>query len=95
MPSYRVSLAVGLLQPGVDPADVLPAAADAARELVTVEAYDVGVVRGRARITVRFTADDDAAAHRVADAVHDRVDALADTFGGTLTRRWGGRWQPA
>ncbi|MFE5308673.1 hypothetical protein [Isoptericola sp. NPDC056573] len=95
MPSYRVSLAVGLLQPGVDPADVLPAAADAARGLVTVEAYDVGVVRGRARVTVRFTAEDDAAAHRVADAVHDRVDTLADTFGGTLTRRWGNRWQPA
>ena len=95
MPSSRVSLAVGLLQPGVDPADVLPAAADAARELATVEAYDVGVVRGRARITVRFTAEDDAVAHRVADAVQDRVDALADTFGGTLTRRWGGRWQPA
>ncbi len=87
MPSYRVSLAVGLLQPGVDPADVLPAAADAARELTTVESYDVGVVRGRARITVRFLADDDAAAHRVADAVQDRVETLADTFGGRLTRR--------
>ncbi len=95
MPSYRVSLAVGLLQPGVDPADVLPAAADAARALATVEAYDVGVVRGRARLTVRFTADDDTAAHRVADAVQDGVDPLADTFGGTLTRRWGNRWQPA
>ncbi|MFC8600140.1 MULTISPECIES: hypothetical protein [unclassified Isoptericola] len=95
MPSYRVTLGVGLLQPGVDPADVLPAAAAAARELVTVEAFDVGVVRGRARVTVRFTADDDAVAHRVADAVHDRVDALADTFGAVLTRRWGGRWQPA
>ncbi|WP_344248797.1 hypothetical protein [Isoptericola hypogeus] len=95
MPSYRVSLAVGLLQPGVDPADVLPAAADAARELTTVEAYDVGVVRGRARITVRFDAPDDAAAHRVADAVQERVDALADTFGGQLTRRWGNRWHAA
>ncbi|MCA5894258.1 hypothetical protein LEP48_12995 [Isoptericola sp. NEAU-Y5] len=95
MPSYRVSLAVGLLQPGVDPADVLPAAAGAARELVTVEAWDVGVVRGRARITVRFTAASDDEAHGVADAVRDRVEVLADTFGGQLTRRWGHHWHPA
>jgi len=95
VPSYRVSLAVGLLQPGVDPADVLPAAAAAARELVTVEAFDGGVVRGRARITVRFLAGDDDEAHRVADAVQDRVEVLADTFGGQLTRRWGNRWHPA
>ena len=44
MPSYRVTLAVGLLHPGADPEAVLPAAAAAARALTTVEAYDVGVV---------------------------------------------------
>ncbi|WP_425955762.1 hypothetical protein [Xylanimonas sp. McL0601] len=95
MPSYRVSLAVGALQPGSDPAAVLPAAADAARALATVEAWDVGVVRGQARITVRFTADADDDAHRVADAVHDAVDRLADTWGLQVTRRWGNRWHPA
>jgi hypothetical protein len=95
VPSYRVSLAVGILRPGVDPAVVLPAVADAARGLTTVEASDVGVVRGRARVTVRFVADDDAAAHRVADAVRDRVDALAATSDHRLTRRWGNRWYAA
>lgn len=95
MPSYRVSLAVGLLRPGVDPAVVLPAAADAARALTTVEASDLGVVRGRARVTVRFVADDDSAAHRVADVVRDRVDALAATSDHRLTRRWGNRWYGA
>ncbi|PZR53362.1 hypothetical protein DNL40_07525 [Xylanimonas oleitrophica] len=95
MPSYRVTLAVGTLQPGADPAAVLPAAADAARELATVEAWDVGVVRGQARITVRFMADTDGDAHQVAEHVQDAVDRLADTWGTRVTRRWGNRWHPA
>jgi hypothetical protein len=90
-----VSLAVGTLRPGVDAASVLPAAADAARPLATVEASDVGIVRGRARVTVRFTADSDDAAHAVADAVLARTEQLAATSDGTLTRRWGSRWYPA
>jgi hypothetical protein len=95
VPSYRVTLAVGLLRPGADPEAVLPAAADAARTLTTVEAYDLGVVRGEARITVRFLADTDAAAHAVADAVEAGVRAHAATSDGRLTRRWGARWRPA
>jgi hypothetical protein len=95
VPSYRVTLAVGLLRPGADPEAVLPAAAAAARALTTVEAYDVGVVRGEARVTVRFLADTDAAAHTVADAVEAGVRAHAATSGGRLTRRWGARWHPA
>ena len=95
VPSYRVSLVVGNLQPGVDPAVVLPSAAESARGLATVEASDVAVVRGRARITVRFVADEDAAAHRVADTVRDRVTTLAATSDHRLTRRWGNRWYAA
>ncbi|WP_435737346.1 hypothetical protein V5D56_01755 [Cellulosimicrobium sp. PMB13] len=95
MPSYRVSLAVGLLRPGADPESVLPAAVAAGRGRTTVEAYDVGVVRGEARITVRFLADGDEAAHEVARAVEAGVRALAATSGRRLTRRWGARWYPA
>jgi len=95
VPSYRVTLAVGLLRPGADPEAVLPAAAAAARALTTVEAYDVGVVRGEARVTVRFLADTDADAHRVADAVEAGVREHAATSGGRLTRRGGARWHPA
>jgi hypothetical protein len=94
MPSYRVVLTVGALAPGVQPPDVLPAAADAARELVTVEAYDVGVVSGEARITVRFTADDDATAWRVHDHVRSTTGVLADLPTARLTQRYGPRWHP-
>lgn len=95
MPSYRVTLAVGLLHPGADPESVLPAAVAAGRERTTVEAYDVGVVRGEARITVRFLADGDEAAHAVARAVEAGVRTLAAASGRRLTRRWGARWYPA
>ncbi|WP_369824440.1 hypothetical protein [Cellulosimicrobium sp. CUA-896] len=90
-----MSLAVGVLHPGADPEAVLPGAADAARALTTVEAYDVGVVRGQARITVRFLADDDVAAHVVARAVEDGVRGHAATSDRRVTRRWGARWYPA
>lgn len=94
MPSYRVTLGVGLLRGTTAPEDVLPAAADAARALTTVEAWDLGVVGGRARITVRFTADDDPTAHRVAGVVARTVAELARVDAPQVTRRWGNRWYP-
>lgn len=94
MPSYRVTAVIGLLRRGVRPETVLPAAVAAGRELATVEASDVSVVAGRARITVRFMADDDPSAGRVADHVCATTGALADLGEVTLTRRYGGRWYP-
>lgn len=94
MPSYRIRLAVGLLRPGIAPDAVLPAAVGAARERTTVEAFDVGVVRGAARLTVRFTADDDAEATIVARCVLAAVVALADAAAPGLTRRHGPIWHP-
>ena len=93
MPSFRVTLVVGRLRPGTAPQDVLPEAARSARELTTVEAYDVGVVGGEARVTVRFTAADDVEAQRVAGRVHTTVAALAQVTQPRLTRRWGPRWE--
>ncbi len=94
MPSYRVTATVGALAPGVDPETILPTATDAGRELTTVEAWDVGVVRGQARITVRFLAEDNPAAFRVADHVCATTGALADIEGSAVTRRYGNRWYP-
>ncbi|MET0788870.1 MAG: hypothetical protein ABWY33_06465 [Cellulomonas sp.] len=94
MPSYRVSAAVGLLQPGVDAPDVLPAAVEVAESFTTVEAFDVSVVRGQARVTVRFEAVDDQYARRVGWAVLARLDELADISGRSVTRRFGSRWYP-
>ena len=94
MPSYRVRAFVGLLRPGTSAADLLPDAVATARDLVDVEAHDVDVVRGRARVTVRFRADDDQHARSAAWAVLHRLDELAEIEGRAVTRRWGARWHP-
>lgn len=83
-----------MLHQGVDPATVLPAAADAARARTPVEATALEVVRGRPRLTVRYEAPDDAAAAAVGRAVVARVDELVDVETSRVTRRFGARWYP-
>ncbi|MBP2458318.1 hypothetical protein ABID70_000877 [Clavibacter michiganensis] len=92
MPSYRITMTVGALRPGADPAAVLPAAAAEAARVATLEANDLQVVRGEPRLTVRFTAEDDAAAERVAAAVRARTAELVHVVRGSITRRDGGVW---
>ncbi len=92
MPSYRVEMTVGLLAPGVAPEELLPAAAGAAAETTTVEAKDVGVRAGQARIRVRYTAADDGEAHRIAAVVHEAAARLAEVGAPGVTLRRGGRW---
>lgn len=94
MPSFRVMIAVGVLRPGVRPETVLPAAVAAGRDLTTVESSDVSVVAGQARITVRFMADDDPTAGRIADHVCATTGALVSLGEVTVARRYGGRWYP-
>ena len=92
MPSYRITMTVGAIRPGVDPAAVLPAAAREAAALATLEANDLQVVRGEARLTVRFTAEDDAMAERVAGSVRSRTSELVAVPRAVITRRDGGTW---
>nr|WP_297425267.1 hypothetical protein [uncultured Actinotalea sp.] len=94
MPSYRVRMVVGMLHRGVDPATVLPAAADAARALTPVEGTALEVVRGQPRLTVRYEAPDDLTAAGVGRAVVARVDELVDVETSRVTRRFGARWYP-
>ena len=78
MPSFRVTIAIGALRPGIAPATVLPAAAAAAATLTTVEASDLAVVAGSARLIVRFTAEDRELAEQVAAHVLAVTAALAE-----------------
>lgn len=94
MTSYRVVLVVGLLRPGADPAAVLPAAAAAAQAVTKVEARDLAVVAGEARVVVRYLASDDAAARRIGDRVLAGVRELAEVARSTVDRRSGPRWLP-
>ena len=94
MPSYRVRIPVGLLRPGVAPEDLLPAATDAAAALTTVEARDVAIVRGAPVISVRFTAEDDGDAARVARRVETAVRERATAGRASTECRAGSRWRP-
>ncbi|MDQ1576922.1 MAG: hypothetical protein QOH55_2072 [Microbacteriaceae bacterium] len=94
MPSFRVTLEVEALRPGVAPESVLPAAAAAAAGLTIVEASSLDVVRGSARITVRFTAEDDTTAFGIASQVARKTRSLADVPSWLVTRRVGGQWHP-
>ncbi|WP_210481566.1 hypothetical protein [Naasia sp. SYSU D00948] len=92
MPSYRVTLTVGALRPGVPPESVLPAAADAVKELTTLEASSVAVVRGEPRLVVRFTAEDDEIARQIAAHAASVAGQLAEVLDARVTRRSRNRW---
>ena len=92
MPSFRVIAAVGLLRPAVAPTTIQPAVADAAADLAVVEATSIDVVRGEARLTVRFTADDVSDALRIAEHTVTALRTLAEVSSWRLTERVGGRW---
>jgi hypothetical protein len=92
MPSFRVTMTIGAVRPGVAPQSVAPAAADAGAQLTTVEASDVSVVSGAARLTVRFTADDAELARQIGAHIAAATDAAAQVIDWRLTERVGARW---
>ncbi len=92
MPSFRVTLTIGALRPGVSPDTVLPAAAEAVAEVTTLEASSVAVVRGEARITVRFTADEDELAWQIALHAAAVTGRLAEVLDIRVTRRSQQKW---
>jgi len=92
MPSYRVTLVVGSLQPGVDPQRILPTAKDAALELAVVEAADVQVVSGQARIVIRFAADEGEIAAQIGQHVASTVSTLASVTRWSITERVRNLW---
>ena len=85
-------MTIGALTSGVAPMAIEPAAAAAAGELTTVEASSVNLVSGEARVTVRFTAEDDEIAHQVASHVLNVTSSMAAIPGWQVTRRVGSRW---
>lgn len=94
VPSFRVTLTIGALRPGVQPEAVLPFAADATATRAVVEASDLAVVRGAARIIVRFTAEDAWVAWRIGRDVVGDVRQVAEPVAWTVTMRDGARWYP-
>ncbi|BDA63427.1 FMN-dependent dehydrogenase [Actinomyces capricornis] len=94
MPSYRSILTVTALRPGRDPRDVETAARSAVKATTVLESFDVGIVAGRPRVTVRFTGVDDAEAREVHERVLAAVRQDATVPQAVLARVSGGRSVP-
>ena len=94
MPSFRVTVTVGAVRPGVHHEAVLPFAAEAAARRAVVEASDIAVVRGSARIIVRYTADDVGRGWEIGRDVVEDLRAVAEARNWAVTLRDGGRWYP-
>ncbi len=94
VPSFRVTITIGTLRPGVQPEAVLPFAADAAATRAIVEASDLSVVRGSARIIVRFTAEDVAHGWPIGRDVVADLRRVAEPLAWAVSMRDGGRWYP-
>ena len=92
MPDYRVTMTIGALRAGVAPAAVLPAAKAAAAELTMVEAADLTVVAGVARIVIRFESDDAELANQIADYVVTVTRDSVEVPLFAVTERSRGRW---
>ncbi len=93
VPSFRVMMTIGMLRPGAAPEEVQPAAADAAAEVAVLESSRVEVVRGEARLVVRFTADDAELALQVTRHIIASTDRLAQTLDAVIAERDGGTWR--
>lgn len=99
MPSYRAVQEIVDVRPGHAPDEVLQAAVAACVESgYRVEAHDIEVIAGRARIWVRYSVPDAAAAQEDAEAwevardVADAVRGVAICGVAQPFRRVGGRW---
>ena len=92
MPSFRVTLIVGALAPGVAPTRVLPAAKEAAESLAVVEATDVQVVAGQARLIVRFAAESREIATQIGEHVASTISSIANVASWRVTERVKSAW---
>lgn len=71
----------------------MPTAARTAAALAVVESSGVDVIRGEARVTIRFTADDPVAAEAVAERTVAGTGEAAEVLSWRLTERVGSRWR--
>ena len=94
MPSYRSILTIGALRPGHGPQAVEDAARSAVTASTTLESFQVDVVSGAPRVTVRFTGTDDTDAREVHDRTTTAVRKVAAAPRAVLAKVVSGRSVP-
>lgn len=94
MPSYRSVMTIGALRPGHGPQAVEAAARAAVTATTTLEAFQVDVVSGEPRVTVRFTSADDGEAREVHARTSAAVREVASAPRAVLAKVVSGRSVP-
>ncbi|WP_423825938.1 hypothetical protein, partial [Schaalia turicensis] len=90
MPSFRTSLTVSTLHPGRAPQEV----ETAARRVRRLESFDIGIEAGQARVTLRFTAEDEDEARLAHAEFLHAVQEVADVPRARLAQVVRGRSVP-
>lgn len=92
MPSYRVTVDVGLIRPGVAAPDVLPLVAAAIAKRTTVEANDIKISSGRPQLVIRFTGSDPGFAKETVQESLADIDDVIEVLAIQVTARHKNRW---
>lgn len=92
MASYRVTMVIGAMRAGATPAAVLPAAKAACTAIANLEAADIAVVAGQARITIRYTETDGDRARQIGAAIAEHTNRIAQVLRYRITKRIKSRW---
>jgi hypothetical protein len=92
MPSYRATLLIDRMRPGVRADSALPTAVAAVNRAAKAEAYEIQVIDGRGAVVIRFAADHDDHARNVVVQVGEALAAVAVMSGATVHRRAGTNW---
>lgn len=94
MPSYRTIVTIGALMPGRSPQEVEQRARAVVGQHTTLEAFQIDVVAGQPRVTIRFTGVDDEQAREVHRALLDALTEVANLPRAVLAKVVSGRSVP-
>lgn len=94
MPSYRTIVTIAALLPGRKPEEVEECARSVVGRYATLEVFQIDVVSGQPRVTIRFTGVDDEQAREVHRALLDALTEVANLPRAVLAKVVSGRSVP-
>lgn len=94
MPSYRTIVTIGALIPGRSPQEVEQRARAVVGQHTTLEAFQIDIVSGQPRVTIRFTGVDDEQAREVYRSLLEGLSEVASLPRTVLAKVVSGRSVP-
>lgn len=94
MPSYRTIVTIAALLPGRQPEDVERSTRSVVGRHSTLEAFQIDIVAGQPRVTIRFTGADDEQAREMHRLLIDTLAEVANMPRAVLAKVVSGRSVP-